>query len=410
MMKGITRSGFAAILRKELYRFFTDRRAVFTTVLMPGLMIFLMYTFIGEALTNMYTVDEDYQASIMVVNTPSSIKGLADTAGLTLTSVDSNEINALKDSITNKQVDLLIIFPADFDEQLANKLTGATSTEESTIGQEPPPTVELYYNSTSTQSSTSYGTVSTLLTAYRDAQFTLFVINPGTQSGAVYDLATEQDQFGFILSALLPMLIIAFMFSGCMSVAPESIAGEKERGTIATLLVTPLKRHELAIGKVVALSIIALLAAISSFIGIILSIPRITAAATSDVALMSLYNISDYLLLLMVMLSTVLLFIGLLSVISAFSKTIKEATTWTTPLFIVVVLIAIAGAFSGGSNNLVLYLIPSFNSAQCIAGIFAFTIQPMFVVVTVLVNLLIAGVCIFGLTRMFNSERVVFAR
>ena len=41
-----------------------------------------------------------------------------------------------------------------------------------------------------------------------------------------------------------------------MSVAPESIAGEKDRGTIATLLVTPLKRTHLAIGKIISLAII----------------------------------------------------------------------------------------------------------------------------------------------------------
>ncbi|MFQ7035420.1 MAG: ABC transporter permease subunit [Candidatus Borkfalkia sp.] len=52
-----------------------------------------------------------------------------------------------------------------------------------------------------------------------------------------------------------------------MGIAPESIAGEKERGTIATLLVTPIKRSELVVGKVLSLSALSSLSAISSFIG-----------------------------------------------------------------------------------------------------------------------------------------------
>jgi sodium transport system permease protein len=71
------------------------------------------------------------------------------------------------------------------------------------------------------------------------------------------------------------MLIIMFLFSGAMSIGPDSIAGEKERGTIATLLVTPVKRSEIAIGKVMSLSIISLFSATSSFIGIMLSLPKL---------------------------------------------------------------------------------------------------------------------------------------
>lgn len=73
---------------------------------------------------------------------------------------------------------------------------------------------------------------------------------------------------------MLPMLLMLFLFSGCMAVAPESIAGEKERGTIATLLVTPMKRSDLAIGKILALALIALLSGISSALGTVLALPQ----------------------------------------------------------------------------------------------------------------------------------------
>ena len=66
-----------------------------------------------------------------------------------------------------------------------------------------------------------------------------------------------------VFSSLLPMLLMMFLYSGCASVAPESIAGEKERGTIATMLITPTKRSDIAIGKILALAIIALLSGTS---------------------------------------------------------------------------------------------------------------------------------------------------
>ena len=68
------------IIKKELARFFGDRRMVFTTILLPGLLIYFLYTFMGDAIGNMYTVDEDYTPSISVVNLPDSIKSVAESA------------------------------------------------------------------------------------------------------------------------------------------------------------------------------------------------------------------------------------------------------------------------------------------------------------------------------------------
>lgn len=92
---------------------------------------------------------------------------------------------------------------------------------------------------------------------------------------------------------MLPMLLMIFLFSGCMSVAPEAIAGEKERGTIATILVTPTKHSELAVGKIFALSIIALLSGASSTLGTILSLPKLMGGVETMSA--AYYTAADYL-------------------------------------------------------------------------------------------------------------------
>lgn len=386
------------IIKKELARFFGDRRMVFTTILLPGLLIYFLYTFMGDAIGNMYTVDEDYTPSISVVNLPDSIKSVAESAQITLTPVQPEEVNATKEKISAKEHDLCIIFPESFDALV-------TAYDSSSGGEAP--NVEIYYNAASTKSQSAYTTMLSLLDNYEAVLSNKFDVNRGD---TVYDLASEKDTAGSIFASMLPMLLMIFLFSGCMAVAPESIAGEKERGTIATLLITPMKRSSLAIGKISALAVIALLSGISSAAGTILSLPKLMGAA-ADQLNANVYAIQDYLLLGVVILSTVLLMITLISMISAAAKTIKEAQTAVTPLMIVVMLIGVTAMFGGGAQESPLYyLIPFYNSVQCMVGIFSFEWNPVCILISVISNLVYTGIGVYLLTKMFNSERIIFSK
>lgn len=386
------------IIKKELARFFGDRRMVFTTILLPGLLIYFLYTFMGDAIGNMYTVDEDYTPSISVVNLPDSIKSVAESAQITLTPVQPEEVNATKEKISAKEHDLCIIFPESFDALV-------TAYDSSSGGEAP--NVEIYYNAASTKSQSAYTTILSLLDNYEAVLSNKFDVNRGD---TVYDLASEKDTAGSIFASMLPMLLMIFLFSGCMAVAPESIAGEKERGTIATLLITPMKRSSLAIGKISALAVIALLSGISSAAGTILSLPKLMGAA-ADQLNANVYAIQDYLLLGVVILSTVLLMITLISMISAAAKTIKEAQTAVTPLMIVVMLIGVTAMFGGGAQESPLYyLIPFYNSVQCMVGIFSFEWNPVCILISVISNLVYTGIGVYLLTKMFNSERIIFSK
>jgi len=397
------RSGLVTILKKELYRFFTDKRMAFVTIILPGLMIFIIYSFIGIGMQGLITTDAGYVPNVSVVNLPDSVAQQAGFGQFNVTAASESGLDAAKQSVTDKEADLLVVFPAGFDATLASRQEGDAQAYA-------PPNVEVYYNSAATDSNTAYGMFTAFLATYKEGlNLPTFDVNQG---GGSFDLATQQSLAGLILSALLPMLILIFLFSGCLAVVPESIAGEKERGTIATLLVTPLKRWELALGKVFSMSLVSLLASASSFLGVMLSIPRMLGATGNAVtgAVVGLYSVGDFALLFLVILSTVLLFVGLVSVLSALAKTVKEASTMVMPVMMVVMLAAVVGMFNNGQSGLVLYLIPAYNSAQCMASVFSFGIDPVHVAVTLAVNLAVAGACIFALTRMFNSERIVFAR
>lgn len=70
------------ILKKELKRFFSDKRMAFTTIFMPGIMIFIMYSFMGDAISGMVSVDDEYVYKIESTYMPESIRTLMDGAGI----------------------------------------------------------------------------------------------------------------------------------------------------------------------------------------------------------------------------------------------------------------------------------------------------------------------------------------
>lgn len=387
--------GIWPVMKKELARFFKDRRLCLTTLLLPGLMIYVIYSFMGDALGSQFTVSEDYTYQIEAIHLPDSVAEMSEELPVQFRSIDPSQQADALNAVQNQELDLLLIFPQDFDAQVAAYDVSSEAAA---------PNVEIYYNSAATESSEAYDQVTALLEAHETAIANKFDINRGS---GTYDLADAQDLAGMTFASLMPMLIMIFLFSGCMAVAPESIAGEKERGTIATILVTPIHRSELALGKIFSLSIIALLSGLSSTIGVLLSMPKLMGG--TDIS-MTVYGLGDYAMLGLVVLSTVLLLIALISIISAFAKSTKEAQTLIMPLMIIVMMIGVSGMFGEPTQDPLLYLIPLYGSVQSMAAIFAFDFNMVHTAICVISTLCYAAACIFVLTRMFHSERIIFTR
>lgn len=383
------------IIKKELTRFFGDKRLFFTTVLMPGLMIFLVYTLMGNFMADRMTTSDDYVFQIVTKNMPQSLDNMFEGDPMDLTAATETD-DIYMDQIRNKEIDLYMVFPEDFDEAVASYDIASGM---------PAPEIQMYYISTESNSATIYRSMAAFFESYEATMINKFDINTSNQQ---YDLASDEDLAGMIVSMILPMLLMVFLFSGCVAVAPESIAGEKERGTIATLLVTPMKRSELALGKIISLTIMSLLSALSSFLGTMLSLPKMI--AMSGELDTSVYKATDYIILLPILLATVLVIITIVALISANAKSVKEATSSVAPLQIVVMVIAITSMLgSGAATNHALYLIPLYNSAQCMTAIFSFSTDMVNVAITVVSNLVYAILMGVGLTKMFESEKVMFS-
>lgn len=389
------KSGILTIMKKELARFFGDKRTV-AGVLLPGVLIYVLYSFMGTAMGSVFGVEED--ASIQAVHLPQSIAAAADSAGMALTEGSEADLPAAKDLVTEQELDLLVVFPEAFDQAVADYCVASG---------EPAPLVEVYYNSVSTTSQSAYMAFTGLLDSYESLLANKFDVNAG-EGG--YDLATAEDSTGAFFAMMMPMLLMIFLYSGCSAVAPESIAGEKERGTIATMLVTPIRRSDIAVGKILALAVITVLSGASSALGTILALPKLMGGAAGEMDA-AIYGIREYLLLAAVILSTVLLLVTLVALLSAFARTVKEAQSYAVPLMILVMVLGITGMFGGGaSQNLAMYAIPLYNSVQCIVGIFSFSVLGSGVAVTAAVNGAATLLGVFVLARMFNSEKIIFGR
>lgn len=386
------------IMKKELARFFGDKRMV-VSILLPGILIYIMYSFMGSAMGDAFGVDEEYVPAIQAVCLPDSVEMMAEAAEMPVQEISSAELEDAKAQVTAQELDLLLVFPTDFDRAVADYSAASGA---------PAPNAEIYYNSASTNSTYTYQTILAMLDAYEAQMVNKFDVNAG---GEGYDLATAEDTAGSFFAMMMPMLLMIFLYSGCTAVAPESIAGEKERGTIATMLITPIRRSDIALGKILALAVISTLSAASSTIGTTLALPKMMGGVTDEISA-NIYGVQDYLLLAAVILSTVLVMVTIISILSAFAKTIKEAQTYVIPFMILIMVLGISGMFGSGgaSQALTTYCIPLYNSVQCMTGIFSFSVLPAGVAATVGVNLAVTLLGVFVLARMFSSEKIIFAR
>lgn len=385
------------IIKKEFARFFGDKRMVFSTILVPGLMIYMLYSLMGMMMSKQLVTSDDYVGTAYVQNMPEEFSPMFEALPVEWQEVSDSEIAGIQESLANKETDLLMLFPENFIADMTTyDITSGTAA----------PNIEIYHNSARSESSTVYSMVMSLLDTYETNLTNRFDINAGTVK---YDMASDKDATGQLFSMMLPLLLMIFLFTGCLSVAPESIAGEKERGTIATLLVTPMKRSSLALGKTISLTCIALLSGLSSFIGTMLSLPNMMGGSMELDT--SYYTITDYALLLGVILSTILVLVSLISCISAMAKSIKEASSLCTPLNILTMVVSLIPSMGGDElKKAGMFFIPIYNSALCMHAIFSFQVDIVNVLITIGMNVVYACVLTFVLTRIFNSENAMFSK
>lgn len=419
------------VVKKEFARFFRDRRLVIGTLLLPAVLIFALYSLLGSVF---YEEDEHYTArvvhpSALFAALAGAAEGAEGEAGeeaaplFALQEAAEADIPAAKEAVLAGECDLLIVFPENFDALLAGGALPAPAAEASSALSAPAtgaaqwtaeapsaeapsaPNVEIWYDSGSSSSVAAYNAAYSLLDGLEDSLSGLFDVNMSAGGSLVSQAEAEASYYAM----LLPFLILTFLYSGCMGLAPESVAGEKERGTIATLLVTPIRRGELVVGKIVSLAALSTLSAVSSFVGTFLAMPQMMGGSIGQT--IAAYSVWEYLALFAVMVSAVLLIVTLISMVSSYARSVKEATSLAVPLMVVVMLVGISTMlFTVPSTAHAVFLIPLYNCVQVMAEIFSLRFSPVNLLITLASNLVYIALLVWLLTKMFQSERVIFNR
>ncbi len=382
------------IMKKELVRFLTDRRML-VTLFMPGILIYIMYSLMGGLLTDMTSVDEGRKPVILTVNSSDAVSQMLTAAEVQLTEV--TDVEKAKDDVENENADVLLIFSENFDSEVMQYDPSKGKA----------PDVQVFYNSASANSSEAYSLVYTLLDTYESALANKFDINSNVETE--YDLASAEDMGAMMYSSLLPMLLLMLLFSGTSAITPESIAGEKERGTMATLLVTPVSRTKIALGKVFALSVISLISGASSATGTLLALPKLIEGSGADMS--SVYTANEYITVFLVIISTVILIVTLMSIMSTYANTVKEAQMLSAPLMVISIAIGVLSMTgTEGVREVYMYLIPLYNSSMCLGDVFSLAPNGVGILITCVSNVVYAAIGVIAMTKMFGSEKIMFRK
>jgi len=379
------------VAKKELTRIISDKNLFFAAVVLPGLIIFLAYFGIGQ-LQNLVGEDENYIHQVHVVNMPDSMAQIFATPELRLNIIPTseNQIPTVRTQIEEQETDALVVFPQNFDADVAI-FDPATTIE-------PAPRVAVYANGARSESAAAGALIMAVLADYHHALTHRFIIDGN-------EMASDADMMGMIMGLLLPMLLIIMIVEGARAIAAESIAGEKERGTLATLLVTPSRRSDISLGKLIAISAISVLGAVGAIVGSIAGMPSLLGLELSD--FLTVFNVADYGLLLLVAISNAVMVVSMFLIVSALAKSVKQSNAYAMPFTFVALMF---GMGSGFINNpsIVLYFVPFLNSALNVLDVINGNVNFVNMGISIGANIFVAAICTVVIAKMMNSERIVF--
>ena len=211
---------------------------------------------------------------------------------------------------------------------------------------------------------------------------------------------------GELAGGILPYIFIAFGFLGCMYPAIDLFSGEKERGTIETLLSTPVQRWKILIGKMLVVVLSGLTASFSALFGLFVSIEFLD--LIPDPTLMAVVSkiltFPIIIKLFALLLPLTVFFAGIMIPISVYTKSFKEAQSIITPLNIVVVLPAMLGLFPGIELNYLTACIPILNIVLTTKSLIAGNLDYILLAISFLIMLSVAAAAVFVSIRQFGKE------
>lgn len=397
--------GMGEIFKKEIVRVFKDPKMVLSVFVLPvALMIGLLYL-MGNVMTNMEDDIEAHKSIIYIENQPKSFQQFLNEYDIEGDIRPMKKLDEIKKEIRNGAADIFLAFPKEFDEQIQTYQEGNEV-----------PVIQTYYNPSEEYSSAARNDFMVILEEYRNTllagrvgnleQLLIFTVDSDSEEVILQD---DKKAEGKALGTMLPYFVTLMLFAGAMSIGTDMIAGEKERGTMASLLVSPVKRSAIIFGKVFALMTISGLASVVSTIAIIVCMPLVSKSMFGEsVSGVGMKLDAEQIWMLGILLVAVaFLYATIIALVSVFAKTVKEANSYVMPVYILVLAIGIMTMYMTGEPSKASYYIPIYNSAIVLKGIFVHEVTGIQFLIT-LMTTLVSGLILTGIiAKAFDSEKVM---
>lgn len=400
-------NGAKYIIKKELNRVFGDKKLIFSLFILPVALMAGMFLLMGNLMESMENDVAEHIPSVYIQDAPEGLQSVIDSSGFKsdityLDNADDNE--SIKQQIIDGDKDLLVVFDADFMDAIQNYKEGNAIPE-----------VRTYYNPSEEYSSTARTNfVSMVLEPMKQSlltsrignldQITIFNIDTDIEASQIMD--TEKAS-GKALGMMLPYFVTMLLFAGVMSIAVDAITGEKERGTLASMLLSPVKRSEIVTGKLVSIAILSSISALIYAISMVFALPNMMGEMSDEISIS--LSPTQIIELILIMLSLVFLYVSLVAIVSVFAKSMKEANTYVTPLYILVIVAGLITMFSGNTKpETAMFAIPVYGSALCIQNIMSGELLTSQFLASVAGTVVVAIILTGGIVKAFNSEKVMF--
>jgi sodium transport system permease protein len=392
------------VYRKELTEALRDRRTLISSILIPLLLFPVLAGGVVYSFAEILGEASREPSKIVILggaDSPDVVTSLKNTKNLRVVATAANYV----DLISNKKIRAAVDIPPGF---------------QAAVERGEHPAVKIYIFTGDIKSAFGATRIEKVFTEYRDAMVRgrLAAQNLPESLMKPFDIRQQnvvspEKVAGETYGGLIPYLVILMCMTGAMYPAMDLTAGEKERGTMETILSSPIKRTHLVFGKfllvLTASLATATLSAASmgvSFWALAQLVPPQT--EVEGFPMMTMHP-ETVLAVFVMAVPVAVLFSAVLITISVFAKSYKEAQSYLTPMTFIVLVPAIAAVLPGVELTPKLAVIPILNVSLLCKELVTGTYHWNYIALIFLSTSVYAGIALFLAVKMFQRESVLFS-
>lgn len=389
------------VYRKELRDMLRDKRTIRSMIIVPVIAMPLIIVGITKLASRLEGEAKKQPSKVMISggqDSPKTLTALQNAPDIEIVPYQSDA----KQEVSDKKIGALVEIPAGFDSVLSNDKAAQVS-----IG---------YYQNDD-KSELAKGRLQQFFDEYRDKMARAALTARGMPTNLLEpftvtasNIAPPSKVSAAAIGGWILYMVIIFSFSGAMYPAMDTTAGEKERGTLETILSSPVSRTDLVLGKflmVMTVSIVTTALSLTSM-GASIAWAGRSAGGGADAAFKLGFDPSSIIAIVILLVPLAVLFAVVEIAVALLAKSYREAQTYVSPLMFLVIVPAIVGALPGVELNWKTALIPILNVSLVSKEIFAATYHWSYIALIFATTCIYAAIGIAAAVHMFNREDVLF--